>query len=371
MMTVIIFILILGLLVLVHELGHFMAAKKAGCKVEEFGIGFPPKLFSIKRGETEYKINLLPLGGYVKIKGENGEETDDPRSFVNKSFAWKSLIVSAGVLMNVLLAFVLITIGLAIGVPAVTSSDQDFGKYAVISDAQIQVVEVLPDSPAEVAGILPGDIILSVNDAEVITTDQLSSSLLVADNSAVSIVIQRSGEDISLEAIPSTISEIDRKGIGVSLAETATVSYPWYLAPFYGLQRTWNLLILIIGGFAALINRIFSGAGVGADVAGPIGIAVMTGEVAELGLIYLMQFTALLSLNLAIINIIPFPALDGGRLALIILEKIRRKKLNFHIENWIHILGFASLMILIVVITAKDISTYGSGIWQSIASLFR
>jgi len=369
MITILIFIGVLGLLVLVHELGHFIAAKKAGCYVEEFGIGFPPKLFQIKRGETNYTINLLPLGGYVKIRGENGEDTDDPRSFVNQSFAWKTLIISAGVLMNVLLGYILLTIGLMVGVPTLLSDDS-IDRFAKITNEKVQIVQLLPESPAVGAELQLGDFITSVDGQNISNTKSLSDALNKEGVNQVSLGIVRGREEIYIDIIPSELEQLQRKGIGVGLAETATIAYPWYVAPYYGLKQTLYILWLIIAAFASLIASFVQGAGVTADIAGPIGIAVITGEVAKQGIIQLLQFTALLSLNLAIINIIPFPALDGGRLALILLEKIRKKKLNIKFEYWIHTLGFTALIILIIVVTARDISNYGSGIWASIQNIF-
>lgn len=369
MMTIIIFILVLGILVLVHELGHFVAAKKAGCNVEEFGIGFPPRLFSVKKGETRYAINLLPLGGYVKIKGENGEETTDPRSFVNKSFRWKTLIVSAGVIMNVFLAYILITIGLIIGTPSVVNEDTNRSSFARVSDPKLYVVDVLDTSPAQEANILIGDQIVSVNDEVVSNAEDLSTALNTeADEFSLSII--REGETITTPIAVQELDELEKKGIGVALAETQTVSYPWYIAPFIGLGKTLELLWLILTAFVALVGQLLSTGTPPADVAGPVGIAVITGQVAKQGIAALLQFTALLSLNLAIINIIPFPALDGGRLALIVLERIRQKKINVRLEQVIHTAGFLLLMLLIVVITAKDIATYGGTIMEAIKGYF-
>lgn len=369
-MTILVFILVLGALVFVHEFGHFWAAKKSGCDVEEFGLGFPPRLFSIKRAETVYSINLLPLGGFVKIRGENGDDHPDERSFVTKSAAWKAFIVSAGVLMNLVAAYVLITITLVFGVEAVVTNNDSLGKFARVSDRHVSIVEVLPESPAQRAGLSTGDRIERLDGKDVVSVDELLEQFSRREGEQIELQLKRGQESVTASVTPSVIEEIGRTGVGVGLSQTATISYPWYVAPYYGLTRTATILWLILSAFAGLISQLFSRGGVSADITGPIGIAVLTGEVAKLGLIYLLQFAALLSLNLAVINILPFPALDGSRLLLIIIEKIRGKQLNVKFERWAHVLGFGLLMLLMVVVTARDIKTYGGGIWQSITSLF-
>ncbi|MBI4122148.1 MAG: site-2 protease family protein [Parcubacteria group bacterium] len=370
MLTILLFVLVLGVLVLVHELGHFWAAKKSGCAVDEFGIGFPPRLFSFKRNETVYSINLLPLGGYVKIRGENGDDHPDEKSFVTKSTAWKALIVSAGVLMNVALAYVLITANLIAGVSTTVSDGENFGRFARLGEREIAIVEVLPGSPAAQADIKPGDIIRSVDQAPAETLDAVMQRFGATEAKPIALELTRGEEYLSKTIKPTRLEELGRSGVGVGLAQTAELSYPWYVAPWYGLVRTLTLLWLIIAAFGGLIAQLFSSGSVSADVTGPIGIAVLTGQVAKLGFWYLMQFAALLSLNLAIINILPFPALDGSRLLLIIIEKIRGKQLNVHLERWAHVIGFGLLMLLMVVVTARDLKTYGGGIWHAITSLF-
>lgn len=368
--TIITFILVLGILVLVHEIGHFWAAKKAGCDVEEFGIGFPPRLFSFKRGETLYSINVFPVGGFVKIRGENGDDTPDEKSFVSKSFAWKSFIISAGVLMNVLLAFVLISGNLIAGVPVTVEEGQEFGASARLHDRHVGIIEVLPEYPAAKAGLNRGDEILSINGEPMTSVSQTISTISAAGTSPLQFEIRRAEETQNITVTPEVLEELNRTGVGVGLADTATLSYPWYTAWWYGFKRTFLTLWLIIAAFGQMIATIFRDGTPGADVAGPIGIAVITGEVARLGWVHLVQFTALLSLNLAIINILPFPALDGGRLAMIVMERLRGKKMRAQVERLIHLFGFVFLIVLMVAVTARDIGKYGQGIWQAITGLF-
>lgn len=367
--TIITFIVVLAVLILVHELGHFWAAKKAGCTVEEFGIGFPPRLFAFKRGDTVYSVNIFPVGGFVKIKGENGDDAPDEKSFVAKSFGWKSLIISAGVLMNVALAYVLISSNLLFGVPVIVDG-QDFGASARLQNTKVAVIEVLPDSPAHKAGIAVGDAIVGINDTPMETVGQTIQRIADTGTDPMRIAVSRNGETEIFTVAAESIPELSRVALGVGLAETADLSYPWYTAWWYGLQRTLLTLWLIVQAFAVMIASLFRNGSPGADVAGPIGIAVLTGEVARLGWAHLVQFTALLSLNLAVINILPLPALDGGRLALIVMERLRGKKIRVNIEQWIHVVGFAFLIVLMVAVTARDLGKYGQGIWHAITQLF-
>ncbi len=369
-MTIILFILVLGLLVLVHEFGHFYAAKKAGCYVEEFAIGFPPRLFKIQGKETVYTINALPIGGFVKIRGEDGALPDDPKSFASKSFWQKSAIILAGVGMNIALAYVFITAVLAIGIPTIVTEEVKFPSVATISDRQVQIVSVLPDSPASRVGLEPGDVLLSIDETVIQEIGEVKTAFTQIEPEETLIEYRRGEELATTRVVPENLEDIEGTGIGIALTETAMVSYPWYIAPFYGIERTLAMLWLIISAFAGLIAQLFTTGGVSADIAGPIGIAVLTGEVAKLGLVHLLQFTAVLSLNLAIINVLPFPALDGSRFVLIVLEKIRGKKLNSVFEHWVNILGFGFLMLLMVFVTAKDLSTYGGSLFEAITSVF-
>ena len=370
MLAILVFVLVLGVLVLVHEIGHFIAALKLGCDVEEFGIGFPPRLYAFKRKGVEYSINLLPLGGYVKIKGEDGSKKNDPGSFASKPAWKKSVIILAGVFMNVVLAYVLISITLVMGIPTINPDPDDFGRYASFSDKQITIVQILDDSPASLAGVRPGDIVLSVDGITIDTVTQLQETLAREPARKVSLEVLRNEEASQIMITPAQIKDIDRLGVGIGLSETAIITYPWYIAPFSGFVRTFEIFWLILVAFKDLFVQFASTGSVGADVAGPIGIAVITAQVADLGLVHLLQFTALLSLNLAIINVLPFPALDGSRLIFIIIEKIRGKKMQAKFEKWIHIFGFGLLMLLMIVITIQDVQRYGASIWRGITAIF-
>jgi regulator of sigma E protease len=377
MMTVIIFILVLSVLVFVHELGHFFTARRLGVKADEFGFGFPPRVFGFYKdvqGEwrylrgnksldqlpagqeaagTVYSLNWLPLGGFVRIKGENGEGKQDADSFVAKSLWRRALILAAGVIMNIILAAVLLSIGYMIGMP---QSLEKLSPSARISKAEVLVVEALAGSPAQKAGIDSGDIIVSINNQAVNSYEQLQNLINNAPNKSVDVFIKNNEGEKHLEIVPEIMSGTDKLGLGVSIYSSAIIRYPFFIAIWEGIKMAGIMFWAIIIAFFGLIAAIFSGVGVGAEVAGPVGIATLTGQVASLGFAYLLQFMALLSLNLALINILPFPALDGGRLLFLLIEKFKGRPVRQSVETWIHTIGFWLLIILIVFVTYKDIA---------------
>lgn len=353
--TLVIFILMLGVIVLVHEFGHFYMARKNGVKVEEFGIGFPPKLFSVKRKDTVYAINLIPLGGYVKIKGEDGGNKDDKDSFSSKKIWQRIVIVSAGVVMNVILAMVLFSIGFMVGSPQVIDGQ---GSSARIRDTKIQIVQVLENSPADIAGMKTSDIILSIDGNKF--EDEESLRNYISDNSEKEqiFLIKREGLEIEKKVKPEYIEEVGKKAAGIAFSKTGIVSYPWYIAIYEGIKYTFLLIGAIVVGFYELIRNLITHQAAGMQVAGPVGIASLTGKVARMGIVYFINFVALISVNLAVINFIPFPALDGGRVLFLIIEKIRKKPVSAKVENTIHTIGFALLMVLIIWVTIIDVSKF-------------
>ena len=357
MLTLIIFILVLGLLVLVHELGHFFVARRNGVKVEEFGIGFPPKIFSIKRGDTIYSLNLLPLGGFVKIKGEMGENAEDEDSFGHKTIWQRTKIVSAGVIMNYVLAAVLLIAGFIVGIPQ--SIEGNESKLANIKEAEIQVAEVIDNSPAKTAGVEIGDTIFELDGQKLETIEAVEKYTNGKTGQEMSVKLQRNGNIVDFKITPKVLEGETRGEMGVGIVKVGIVSYPWYYAVWKGIETTGILTWKILQAFYSLFKNILLHGKLGIDITGPVGIAIVTGKVARMGLIYLLQFIALLSINLAIINFLPFPALDGGRVMFFALEKLRGKAISQKIENAIHTAGFALLMLLIIVVTYRDIATYG------------
>lgn len=376
MTTFIIFIIVLSVLVFVHELGHFWTARKLGVKAEEFGFGFPPRalgFFKDKSGKwrflkgsrdpqslpeaqrpisTVYSINWLPLGGFVKIKGENGEGKQDSDSFAAKSLWRRALILSAGVIMNIILAAVLLSVGYMIGLPG---SLDDIRPSAEISEARVMIMEVLPESPAAQAGLEAGDTILSVADRHVSSNEELQAIVAEQAGIATNFLVEKDTGEELVEITPEYSEENERAVIGVSIYATGTVRYPFFIAIWEGIKLTGWMFWMIILAFYGLIRDLIIGVSVSGQVAGPVGIATLTGQVASLGFAYLLQFMALLSLNLALVNILPFPALDGGRILFIIIEKFKGKPVKQSVEAWIHTIGFWLLILLIVIVTYKDI----------------
>ena len=370
LISIISFIIILGLLIFVHELGHFISAKKSGVQVEEFGFGFPPRLFG-KKGKdgVVYSLNWIPLGGFVKIKGQDGEAKDDHDSFASKSFGVRSLILSAGVLMNVFLAFVIFSFGFMFGMPAAIDDQPLNG--AVVREMKVQISEVAENSPAAEQGLMTGDHIVKVDGLAVGSTGQLSAYIGNLQSDQVSLTIRADGEERQVVLTPRIMEGFsEHKVIGVTLIKTGIVRYNFFKSWYMGALTTWNLLVAIVLAFYGLFRDLFSGLGLSMEVSGPVGVAVMAGRVADLGWSYVLQFTALLSVNLAVLNFLPFPALDGGRFLFLVIEKIRRRPNNQKIEGAIHNLGFALLMVLVVFITYRDVLRYGGGLLDKLKSFF-
>ena len=369
--TIIVFILVLSLLVFVHEFGHFFSARRLGVRAEEFGFGFPPRIFGVykdKNGkwkkvwgnkkvednsDTVYSINGILVGGFVKIKGEDGDNKDNSDSFSSKKIWKRAIILSSGVLMNIVLASVLISIGLMIGLPRYLDDDK-LPASVTVKNEQVSIVEVVEDSPAALAGFQVSDTIVSINDTEIKTGEEVVN-LIASSTGEVSIIIDRSGEEKEIKVSPEIKPENNVKTIGIAFLDSATVRYPWYLAIWEGIKMTGQLLWAIVYSLFDLVRNLIVGSNVAVEVAGPVGIANLTGQMFRLGLIYLIQFTALLSLNLAIINILPFPALDGGRLLFLLIEKIKGKPVKQEIEAVFNNIGFLLLMALIIWVTLKDI----------------
>lgn len=361
-LTVIVFILVLGLLIFIHELGHFVTAKRAGVKVEEFGFGYPPRIFGVKKGETIYSLNLLPLGGFVKIYGENGladdaskvNSEDAPRAFCNKSLGRRAIILVAGVVMNLILAMVLLSIGHGIGLPTVV----DDSAADNLHDTKIQITQVAADSPAAAAGLNVGDTIKQLNNSVAVLPQKVGGVQTFVNShlgEQITVVIQRGDLVLTKELTPRRNYPEDEGAMGIGLARTAIVAYPWYLAVIMGVTSTLNLVWIILVVLGGIFWRLVSTGQLAAEVSGPVGIFNLTGQAARLGFIYVLQLTALLSINLAIINIFPFPALDGGRLLFLGLEKIKGSPVSQKIEGMIHTTGFVFLVLLLLAITWRDI----------------
>lgn len=362
MFTIFIFLLILSVLVVVHEFGHYAMARFSGMKVEEFGIGFPPKIFGFKdRHGTLWSMNAIPLGGFVRIMGEGGrsEERFAPGAFLTKSKAWRLGVLLGGVVMNLFAAWVLFSVGLIMGLPTILEGANIPSAY--IREQKVQIVEVIPHSPAEKEGLMSGDIVLAIDGQPLLSGDDARAALAPhADESPLYFLVQRDNEERAFSVLPGFLPELNREGVGVAIVETGIVRYPWYRAPLIGAQMTVGMTSSVLVVFFDLITGIFSDKHTVAELSGPVGIATLTGQVVDLGLVYVVQFAAMLSVNLAVLNIIPFPALDGGRILFLFIEAIRRKPLTQRTEQMIHGGGFAFLMLLVLWVTYHDVLKLGT-----------
>ena len=364
--TVLLFIVVLAVLVLVHELGHFLAARYFGIDVDEFGIGFPPRAWSMKKGKTVWSINWIPLGGFVKIKGEDDPSATGPGTFAHKPAYQRAIVIGAGVFMNLVLSSLLFSIGFMAGVPQIADG---LPASARVRDPRVQIIEILPDSPAEEAGFQPGDVIVKVEGQALAKIEDIQAQVDAAEG-AIGVELRRGKETLYKELVPELDEESGKRIMGVALIESAIVSYPWYEAIPKGVYATGFYVKEIVLSLADLIKGLFVGQKPGVEFSGPVGIAVLTGQAAKLGLTYLMQFAALLSVNLAVINILPIPALDGGRLLFIVIEKFRGRGVRPVVEAVTHRIAFFLLLGLIVLVTIKDLARYREQIFEALKGLF-
>jgi regulator of sigma E protease len=433
--AILVFIVILGLLVFVHELGHFVVARRNGVRAPEFGFGFPPRIVGIQfisgkkkekfsevesveteridvisgdeeiiketvtekfhniekdvpvgkwrviwgnrdgdddnekkdlveahenrfSGGTIYSLNWLPLGGFVRIKGEDGGNRDDTDSFASKS-AWKRIkILAAGVAMNFILAWILLSIAYIIGAPEQLNPDANTNN----SNSKIQISEIIAGAPGSAMGLKVGDEISKTqtnSTGEIInlgSVKEVQNYINANRGQEVTFEVLRGKEILTLKGTPRIEAPEGQGALGIALAETVLVKYPWYTAIWKGLGAVWDMTAMIFVGLFGLLKMLFAGHGGAAEVSGPVGIAILTKEVANLGLVYIIQFAAILSINLGIINILPIPALDGGRIMFVLIEKIKGTPVSQKVEQAFHTFFFALLMLLMLAVTYKDIA---------------
>lgn len=343
-LTIIAFVVVLGLVIFVHEFGHFIVAKLSGVKVEEFAFGFPPKIFCIKKGETRYCINAIPFGGYVKMLGEEKNDKS-PRSFSSKK-PWKKIsIIVAGVIMNYILACFLLSAGYMIGMPPISLKAENFG----YQKNNVTVLQVKDGYPAAQSGLQKGDQILGFENA-----DEFSNYTKSNVGNVINLKIKRGSQE-STKIIQ--LSSDQSSPLGVATTNLTLVQLPFFKAIGAGFTdatlTTGNVFIALKN----FVVQLFQGnKEVAKEVSGPIGIFKVTGEAVKMGFVYIIQLAALISINLGIINILPIPALDGGRAVILIAEAIAgRKVIKEEIENWMHTVGFVLLILLIIAVTLKDI----------------
>ncbi len=356
-------IIILGVVVVVHEYGHYITAKIFGVKVEEFGFGFPPrakKLF--KRGETLFTLNWIPFGGFVKLLGENPDDAqrldeDQTRNMNHKPRYQQALILVAGVFMNFLLAGVLFSIGFMSGLPV--SIDQN---NTTATNRHVIISSVQKDSPAQLAGLPAGVRLVSLDGDELPASTISTTQSYISAHVGTPVVVGYTEDGKALHTTTITPKENlaaqGRAGIGVTLDFTGEIRLPFFKAVKEGFATAGRMVANIFVFFVKFIGSLFGAASTGVsgdDVTGPVGIAGLAAQALKLGWVYLITFVAIISANLAVLNLIPFPALDGGRLLFLGIEAITRKKLNEKVVGWVNTIGFGLLILLMLFVTYKDI----------------
>ena len=330
-MMIIYAVLIFCLLIFVHELGHFMAAKASGIRVNEFALGMGPALVKFTRGETEYSLRALPIGGFCKMEGED-EESADEAAFNNKPFLSKALVIVAGSAMNLILAILILSmVVFTVGTPTPT------------------IKEVAPGNPAAIAGMLPGDEILQIEGKDIKDWEALTSTISSSSGDTITLLVERNGQVLTFET-GVALAEDGRRIIGITPAYEKHVGRALVL----GAQSTLDMGKQMI----QVIGQLFTGEVSTKELTGPVGIVYMVGDTAKMGMFYVAQLTALISLNLAIVNMLPIPALDGGRLLFMIIRLFTGKAISDETEGKIHFVGIMLLFGLMIYITFQDVGRF-------------
>ncbi len=330
--TIIASIFIFGLLIFVHELGHFIAARKAGVKVLEFALGFGKELIGWEKDGTRYTLRLFPLGGFCRLLGEDAEEQEQEGNFQSKSVPARFAVIVAGPLMNFVLAVLLFSM-------------MYFVFLGVPQQHTARIGEVLSDSRAEEVGLQSGDLILSVNGENVQAWTDVVTRINANPEREVLLQLERNGQQQAITVIPE-----DQNGRGIIGITPEYKKFSFFPSIYWGLSYTWFFVKLIFVSFYQMITGIIP-----ADVAGPVGIVAVVGEVMQTGFSNLISLAAIISINLGIINLLPIPALDGSRLLFLSLEGIRGKPIDPQKEGFIHFVGFAMLIMLMIFISFQDI----------------
>ena len=347
----------LVVLIVGHEFGHFIVAKLSGMKVPEFGLGFPPKLWGKKVGDTEYTINALPFGGFVRIEGEDAREASgDPAAFSNRPKLLQAATLVAGPGANFILAFLFLSAAFMAGVPA-SLEDGD----SRVVDPYVVIAEVMSGSPAHEAGLMPGDRVLSIqahlSAFPVLTPEDVSTTIAESEGPVI-LEVSRGGERVTIEATPERgliEEEPDRQALGIASALVGTLRLNPIDATVAGFNETISKTQAVFGGIIGLVASAVTLSADVENIAGPVGIATLTGDAARFGVGSLLSFAAVISINLAILNLLPFPALDGGRLAFLAVETVTRRPIPHVVANTVNFVGFALLILLMLAVTANDI----------------
>jgi regulator of sigma E protease len=391
-MTLLIVILFFSLLIIVHEAGHFLAAKKSGMRVDEFGVGYPPRVIGIYKGKkskkrfnifkifksnkenkpwhiifgtkpqnisnrTIYSINLIPFGGFVRIFGQDREEkaASQKDSFCAQSALKRSIVLLSGVAANFIFAIFLLSIMFAVGAPVVSQEHQTEG----LKDEQVMIASISKDTPAEKVGLQMGDKITKLqkgNDIMIVTQIvQIQQFVEKYQGEQVTLFIERGDEKIQTEILARQDFPEDQGPLGISLVKSGILAYPWYQAIWKGFLYSFQLLGMIVIGFYNLFKTLLTKGEMIGEIAGPVGIFRITGQMATLGWSYFLHFAALISINLVVLNALPLPALDGGRFLFVLIEKIKGSPVNAKTERIVNSVGFALIILLMIFVTIRDI----------------
>lgn len=351
-MDILIFLLVLSILVFVHELGHFLAARRAGIRVDEFGFGFPPRVWGKKVNETIYSINLFPIGGFVRLHGEDDEVKDErDRAFFFKNKLTRTSVIVAGVLMNVLLAVLAFSvISWVVGVPRETG--------------QVKIIGIAKDSPAQKAGLQEEDVVLSVDGQALSQTKSFIEYVNTKKGEEIILSVRRQENEFAISLVPRTDPPQGEGALGVAVSSAELVHPPLWQRPFVSLWTGSTEAVFwvrtTVGAVAQMVSQLVQGKAP-EGIAGPIGIFQITSHAARAGILSLISFVGILSINLAILNILPIPALDGGRLLFVIVEAIFGRRVLPTFERYAHTVGMIILLILILLVTMQDITRLLNG----------
>ncbi len=345
--TVLLFIVVFTVIIAVHEFGHYLTARLLGMRVLEFAFGFPPRLAGIKHASIDYTLNWIPFGGFVRILGQDDfsikqQGEGDPQAFTSKPWWAQAIVLVAGVAMNFVLAIVVLTAAFALGTTG--------------STGEVRVLDVSPSSPAQAAGFQPGDIVVSVDGRKVDNTRALISYTRSKAEHEIFLEVTRNGRPLpTIVAIPRSEPPEGQGPLGIKIEE---VQGPKTVALPEAFGEATALTGEVVQQIAELPGQLIGGRTGGPaapEVTGPIGIIQITGQVAELGLPTILKLVGVLSVNLGVLNIVPFPGLDGGRLLFVLIAGIFKKQFSPQVEAAIHAVGFLLLLGLLVVVSISDI----------------
>ena len=367
-MPLFIFLLILVALVVVHELGHFFAAKLFGIKVEEFGVFFPPRIKAWRFGETEYSLNSLPFGGFVRIFGEEAVEGETPllpqearKSFAHRSRTVQAVVLAAGIVCNLLFAWLVLSVGYMVGLP----TSVEHKGFGTVHNAQVMIVSVFPGSPAQSVGIKPGDVVLAAQTATASLAPSANAATLqqfIADHPEQSIVLSvlREKTQENFVARPTDGLVVGRKAIGIELDDVGVLKLSPPVAFLQGALTFWEMTRATAVGLATFFATLLRGTANLSQVSGPIGIAGIGASAVRAGFAAVVVITALISINLGLLNVLPIPGLDGGRLFITAIEAVRRRALPKRLVTALTLAGFALLVLLMLVVSYHDIANLRS-----------